>query len=55
VWSDTLSRADPRRVQVVAEDLAELRVVEPLALDADEAGLLGQRGARCVVVGEERD
>jgi len=40
-----LALADARRGDVVAEDLAELRVVERLALDADEERLLGQRQA----------
>jgi hypothetical protein len=43
-----------RRVDVVAEDLAELRVVERLALDADKDRLLGQPDAGRIVVGEER-
>ena len=36
------------------EDLAELRVVEPVALHADKQRLLGQRKAHGVVLGEER-
>ena len=44
----------PGRVDVVAERLAELGVVEPVALHADEDRVLGQRHARRVVLGEER-
>jgi hypothetical protein len=42
------------RVDVVAEDLAELGVVEPVALDADDERLLGQRNAGRAVLGEAR-
>jgi hypothetical protein len=38
----------------VAEGLAELGVVEPVALHADEDGLFGQRDAGGVVLDEER-
>jgi hypothetical protein len=41
-------------VDVVAEGLAELGVVEPVALHADEDGLLGERDTGRVVLGEER-
>jgi hypothetical protein len=54
VRGDALALVDAGRVDLVAEDLPELGVVEPVALDADEDGLLGQRDASRVVVGEER-
>ena len=36
-----LALVDAARVHVVTEDLTELRVVEPVALNADEYRLLG--------------
>src|SRR6266511_864937 len=54
VRRDALALVDAGRVDVVAERLAELRVVEPVPLHADEDRLLGQRHARRVVLGEER-
>jgi hypothetical protein len=54
VWGDALALVDATRVDVVAEDLTELGVVEPVPLDADEDGLLGQRDPRRSVLGEER-
>ena len=48
-----LAFADARRGDVVADDLAELGVVERLALDADEERLLDQRHVHRVVRGEE--
>src|SRR5205823_14416726 len=52
--SDALALVHAGRIDVVAEDLPELRVVEPVALHADEDRLLGQRDARRVVLREER-
>jgi hypothetical protein len=49
-----LALVDAARVDVMAEDLAELRVVEPVSLHADEERLFDQRQARRVVLGEER-
>jgi hypothetical protein len=49
-----LALVDVGRVDVVAESLAELGVVEPVTLHADENRLIGQRYARPVVLGEER-
>jgi hypothetical protein len=46
VRRDALALIDPGRVHVVAEDLAELGVVEPVAVYADEDRLLGRRDAR---------
>ena len=43
VRGDALSLADAGRFDVVSEDLAELGVVESLALDADEERLLDER------------
>src|SRR6266545_4835797 len=49
-----LALVDAGRVDVMAERLAELGVVEPVALHADEDRPLGQRHAGRVVLGEER-
>ena len=46
VRPDALPFVDAARVDVVAEDLAELGVVEPVAVYADEDRLLGRRDAR---------
>jgi len=49
-----LSLRHAARVDVVAEDLLELGVVQPVALNADEDRLLGQRNSGRVVLGEQR-
>jgi hypothetical protein len=49
-----LALVDTSGVDVVAEDLPELRVVESVALDADEDRLLGEWDSRGVVLSEER-
>jgi hypothetical protein len=49
-----LALVDAGGIDVVAERLPELGVMEALALDADEDGLLGQRDARGLVLSEER-
>lgn len=41
VRSDALALVDAARIDVVAERLAELGVVEPVTLDANEDRLLG--------------
>jgi hypothetical protein len=41
VWRYALALVHAGRAHVVTEDLSELRVVERLALDADEDRLLG--------------
>src|SRR6266511_630474 len=51
---DALALVDAGRIHVVAERLAELGVVEPVALHTDEDRLLGERDAGRVVLGEER-
>src|SRR5207249_3960718 len=51
---DLLALVHAGRLNVVAKHLPELRVVQWLALDADEDGLLGEWDARRVVLGEER-
>jgi hypothetical protein len=53
VGRDALAFVDAGGVDVVAEHLAELRVVEPAPLHADEDRLLRQRDAGGVVLGEE--
>ena len=54
VRGDALALVGAGRVDIVAEDLPELGVVQPVALNADEDRLLGQRHPRGVVGGEER-
>ena len=54
VRGDALALVHAGGVDVVAEDLTELRVVEPVALHADEERLLGKRDPGRVVLGEER-
>jgi hypothetical protein len=49
-----LPLVDAARGDAVAEDLAELRVVQALTLDADEQRALDERDARRVVLDEER-
>ena len=49
-----LALVDAARLDVVAEELAELGVVEPVALDADEQRLLASGWRDRVVLGEER-
>src|SRR5215210_7267947 len=51
---DTLALADAGRLDVVAKDLPQRRVVEALALDADEERLLDERLAHRVVVDDQR-
>lgn len=53
VRGNALALVDAGRVDVVAEDLPELGVVEPVALNTDEDRSLGQRHPRRVVGGEE--
>jgi hypothetical protein len=43
VRGDALALVDATRVDVVAENLTELRLVEATALDADEERLLDER------------
>jgi hypothetical protein len=54
VRGDALALVHAGGVDVAAEDLTELRVVEPVALHADEDRLVGHWDARRVVLGEER-